>query len=204
MKKHFKEEKTNYLNNKKKFITEFENQLGYKIKSVEFVENNEAYDKLCNALEYFECYMNTVLGYDVKTQMEDMITLVEKKKGMILKFQNAITFTLLNDGSHIRISPFNINGIEISRVYVNPNNHRKGIGSLLMQLLEEFMNYIEVKPEELFLECTGAVGAGDNLQEVGIDIQTKFFRKFGFKVNNGKDYPNYVSMIKHRIDELPV
>lgn len=196
MKSNILEEKNRYLNDKKKFKSEFETQLGYKIRDVEFIKNNDAFDQICNALLDFESFTKIVLGYDIKAEVGDMITLVEKRNGMTLKLHNAITFTLLNDGSHIRFSPYNSNGIEISRVYVNPVNQRKGIGSLLMKLMESSIDFAEAEPEELYLECTGAVGAGKNLQEIGIDTQTKFFRKFGFRVNNGKEYPHFVSMTK--------
>ena len=38
------------------------------------------------------------------------------------------------------------------------------------------------------------VGIGANAQSVGIEIQTMFFRKFGFRVQYGKEYPDYVTM----------
>ena len=46
------------------------------------------------------------------------------------------------------------------------------------------------------LECVGSVGGGSNYVESNISSQTKFFRKFGFRVNQKvSDYKNnYVQM----------
>jgi hypothetical protein len=191
----FKTEKEELAKNKRDFLKKYESALGMKIKDTEFIDNNELFETLLNEYKNFESFMNTETLLNISVIHKDFLTIVEKKKGSVLKFQDTLTFFFL-DGSHIRFSSFNDNGIEISRVWVNPDNHRKGFGSLLMELLFDFIEFAEVQPNEFFLECTGAVGAGDNLQSIGIDIQTKFFRKFGFRVDNGKGYPNYVTMKK--------
>jgi len=191
----FKAQKEELAKNKKEFIQKYESAFGMKIKEVEFTDNTELFEKLITAYKDFENFMNTATELNISVQHKDFLTIVEKKKGSVLKFQDTITFFLL-DGSHIRFSTFNNTGIEISRVWVHPDNHQKGLGSLLMSLLFEFIEFAEVEPSEYFLECTGAIGVGDNHQSVGLDIQTKFFRKFGFRVQNGKGYPNYVTMMK--------
>jgi GNAT superfamily N-acetyltransferase len=181
--------------NKKEFLLQYERALGMNIKDVEFVDNNEIFDKMISSYKEFENFMNVASELNMTIEHKDFITIVEKKKGSVLKFQDTLTF-FFNDGSHIRFSAFNKNGIEISRVWVRPDNHRRGFGSLLMNLLTDFIEFAEVQPKEFFLECTGAVGTGDNHQSVGIDVQTKFFRKFGFRVANGKGYPHYVTMLR--------
>ena len=83
----------------------------------------------------------------------------------------------------------------LSRVWAIPENHINGLGSLLMDLFFDFMLFAKVEPSEYFLECTGAVGLGDNKQELSVASQTNFFRKLGFSVNNRKGYPDYITML---------
>lgn len=134
------------------------------------------------------------MDFQIHIECKEFFTLVERKKGSVLKYANTLTI-FLEDGSHIRCSSFQGDSIEISRVWVNPMNHRNGIGSMLMNLLFELIQFSESEPSSYFLECTGAVGLGDNAQTIGIDIQSRFFRKFGFRVDYRKEYPHYVTMI---------
>ena len=191
----FTKEKEEYLQGKNKFIHKLKLSTGINIKEVEFIENTDVFRTLIAALGDFERFVCDSTQMDIKAQYKEFLTLVEKKKGGLLKFHNTITF-FLEDGSHIRFSPHNKNGIEISRVWVNPENHRNGLGSLLMELFFDFMLFAKVEPSEYFLECTGAVGLGENKQELSVASQTNFFRKFGFRVNNRKGYPDYITMIK--------
>jgi hypothetical protein len=186
--------KIEYANNKEAFKKEYERALNRKISSVEIIENNLIFEQLHTNIAAFESLINASFDFLVKIKYEFFITLVEKKKGGILKLSNTITF-FLQDGSHLRCSPYKEDSIEISRVWVSPNQHRKGLGSLLMNLFFSFIQFSEASPKLYFLECTGAVGLGENAQSVGIESQTKFFRQFGFRVDYRKEYPNYVTMI---------
>jgi hypothetical protein len=194
MKNNIQEYKEALVQDKSAFIKIYENALKTKITEVEIIDNNELFDKLLDELPAFELVMNNFTELRIKTELKEFITLVQTKKGGILKFHNTITF-FLEDGSHIRFSSYKSSSIEISRVWVHPYSHRNGIGSLLMDLMFDFINFAECKPNMYFLECTGAIGVGANAQSVGIDVQTKFFRKFGFRVDNKKQYPDYVTMV---------
>jgi GNAT superfamily N-acetyltransferase len=196
MKQSVTEERQEYLKDTKQYKNNLEQNFGVKIKSIDFVENNEVFEMLVRALEEFQNFVDEWVELEIVSNQQVFATLVGQKNGYILKFQDTITFFVKNDGSHIRISPYGKDGIEISRVWIHPSNQRKGLGKSLMNLVFGFVEFAEAEPKEYFLECTGAVGTGANHQEVGIDVQTKFFREFGFRVNNGKSYPQYVSMLK--------
>jgi hypothetical protein len=185
--------KIEFENNKESFKKEYECALNRKISSVEIIENNLIFEQLHTNIAAFESFINASFEFQIKVKYEFFITLIEKKKGGILKLSNTITL-FLQDGSHLRCSPYKEDSIEISRIWVNPINHRNGIGSMLMNLFFELIQFSESEPSSYFLECTGAVGLGDNAQTIGIDVQTKFFRKFGFRVDYRKEYPNYVTM----------
>ncbi len=47
----------------------------------------------------------------------------------------------------------------------------------------------------MFLECTRSVGFHPD-NSSSISIQTSFFRKHGFRVENRKHYPRYVTMVR--------
>jgi hypothetical protein len=186
--------KTDFEKDKIGFKKKFERALKKKIDAVEIINNNADFDKLLTNILAFEFIINTYKNYQIKIESKEFLTFVERKKGSVLKYANTLTI-FLDDGSHIRCSSFKEDSIEISRVWVNPMNHRNGIGSMLMNLLFELIQFSESEPSSYFLECTGAVGLGDNAQTIGIDVQTKFFRKFGFRVDYRKEYPQYVTMV---------
>ncbi len=57
---------------------------------------------------------------------------------------------------------------------------------------------LEFRPR-FVLECTGSLGLHGFLDPIGIQGQTSFFRKFGFRVENRKHYPEYVMMSSPKI-----
>jgi GNAT superfamily N-acetyltransferase len=186
--------KIEFENDKSAFLKKMECALKIKIDTVEIISNNGVFNNLLANNLTFELLINSLMDFQIRIECKEFFTLVERKKGSVLKYANTLTI-FLEDGSHIRCSSFQEDSIEISRVWVNPMNHRNGIGSMLMNLLFELIQFSESEPSSYFLECTGAVGLGDNAQTIGIDIQTKFFRKFGFRVDYRKEYPHYVTMI---------
>lgn len=134
--------------------------------------------------------------------IDKILTVVEMKNGVKLKVHNYLFFEL-PDGSHLRISPFGSDQIEVSRIWVHPNHINQGLGSEMMNLLLEFIRDTLGFVPPLFLECTGSVGLGENNQESPISKQTAFFRKFGFRVKDGKSYPSYVSMVRPKEESQP-
>lgn len=180
-----------FLTNKEKFIREFKknyNQVGLKVDTVDVIPNNNVYEKL----SYY--FMNTKFEEGIKIETYLISSRVQIHKKFNLKIRNSVTIGLSN-GSHLRFCPYKNNGIEISRVYVEEENQNKGDGTLLMNLF--FNSILESLKQfpEIILECTGEVGLGETLIINNIQSQTKFFRKFGFRVDK-KDskHPYYVKM----------
>jgi hypothetical protein len=84
--------------------------------------------------------------------------------------------------------------LEIPAIRVNENKIRNGEGSRLMNIVFDFCySQLEFRPR-FVLECTGNLESHGVLAPIGIQGQTSFFRKFGFRVENGKHYPEYVMM----------
>lgn len=93
------------------------------------------------------------------------------------------TTLTLPDGSHLRFATRS-KSIDITRVWVQPHNHRKGAGTQLMNMfLCSLIKNCRVNENcpKIILECTGGVGLGENRQDTPIDAQIKFFNKFGFE-----------------------
>jgi hypothetical protein len=186
-----------------KIMTKYEEEIksirsasGINIISVEEVDDNEVFLKLKESFyPFFTVY--SMVEIPLQFEASDIYTIVEFKKGAKMKVHNCLYFQFL-DGSHLRFSPHGKDGLEISRVMVNPNNMGEGIGTRLMVLFFDFVGTILGEIPPVYLECTGSVGLGENNQTRSISDQTGFFRKFGFKVQNRKHYPDFVSMARAR------
>jgi GNAT superfamily N-acetyltransferase len=180
------------LNKYAEIISYLKASNGIKVVSVEEINDNEIFLRLKDSFEsYFSEISETQLPLLIL--MDKIFTAVEMKSGYKLKVHNYLFFEL-PDGSHFRFSPYGPDGLEISRIWVNPQHLNGGLGSAMMDMFFQYlMDSIGYIPP-LFLECTGSVGLGDNAQVTTISKQTNFFRKFGFRVKDGKNYPSYVSM----------
>ena len=181
-----------FLKNKNKFIQEMKksyNDVGLKVDTVDVIPNNDVYLTLSNHI------MNNKFTEGVKTETYLINSRVQIHKKSNVKIRNSVTIGLAN-GSHLRFCPYKNNGIEISRVYVEEVYQNKGDGTLLMNL---FFNSILICLKQfpvIILECTGQVGSGETLITNTIKNQTKFFRKFGFRVDkNDSKHPYYVKMV---------
>ena len=79
--------------------------------------------------------------------------------------------------------------IDITRVNVLPEYHRKGYGTILMDtfLLSFYLVIGNIEDKntipDIKLECIGNVGYGDTQQETSVESQIKFFQKFGFDID---------------------
>jgi GNAT superfamily N-acetyltransferase len=140
-----------------------------------------------------------------------IVSTVEKKpKRAILRKHPYVGFHI--GKSHIRIVPHG-DSIEISRVWIDPDYHRKGIGTALIELVMNGLWFLnDLEPPKVMLEVTGFVGTGKTEQQTPIGEQCRFFRKFGFRVvessNKGgyrrmvfKDYSMYQNRLKELLDE---
>ena len=181
-----------YLKDKNVFKRKFKEmmkQQGLHVDTVEVIPNNSVYLKLYNYFfnEKFE------ENFIIETYLIN--SRVQIHKEFELKIRNSITISLEN-GSHLRFCPYKDNGIEISRLYVEECNQNNGDGTLLMNFIFNTIFKVLKNFPEIVLECTGEVGYKQTLIINSIQNQTKFFRKFGFRVDkNVSKYPYYVKMV---------
>lgn len=103
-------------------------------------------------------------------------------------YESEATTISTSDGSHLRFKS-RAKSIDLSRVWVNPDNHRKGVGTLLMNtfLIKGVLDSVVKNPQlqkdwKIVLECTGEVGLGENYQSTPVSQQIRFFKRFGFVV----------------------
>ena len=188
----YEELKGNYLKNPKKFKELLNNKPDFgfkKIGDINFVNSNENFDKLKNF-----CF-NNGFSDNIAFYENPIHSGVEGSDGKILiTIANSVTI-FHEDGSLLRFLPSNGGGLTISRLFVIPKNQSKGYGTMLMNLfLTLTLVSIERFPE-IELECTGLLNVGNKVIINPIASQTKFFRKFGFRVvKEESEYPEYVKM----------
>lgn len=179
MKENISSQKNTILPSTSQIIVIGENNVFSKMKSNLF-QLKHKYDNIC-----FEC--------------DHITSLVARKKRTILKHRPFISLTL-KDGSILRFCPDEKEGLEISKLVCAKTG--KGQGTFLMNTFFEILNDILGFVPPLYLECTGNVDFKGVIVQSPIQTQTKFFRKFGFRVDNRKEYPYYVDM--KRFTELAV
>jgi hypothetical protein len=181
----------------KEIIKSLEEQLKRKILSYEVIQDNENFTKLLSKVDEFVAFHNLseTPEKQILVQSFQIITIVDFKKGSKVKSHNCITL-ILPDESLIRFSSFGIDGVELTRIWVKEENHKKGQGSYLMDLFFKFIEDTIGYTPTIFLECTGEVGLGKNAISMDISEQTRFFRKFGFRVKDRSLYPHYVNMLR--------
>jgi hypothetical protein len=175
------------INKKKLFFYYLLNHRIYPDK-INITPNSSNFDLLCNNFDLFrQLYPNIKINYYYLSSN------VEINNKIITTLHNSIEITLPS-GSFLRISPTIKESIEITFIRVEKENHSKGEGTLLMKTITDYMTKTLGYRPRLVLECIGSVGSNNNIIEIGIKKQTAFFRKFGFRVENGKHYPHYVMM----------
>jgi hypothetical protein len=128
---------------------------------------------------------------DISFECDSILSVVVRKKKKISKFRQFISLTL-KDGSILRFVPNGTDGLEISKLVCSKRG--QGRGTYLMKLFFEILNEILGFIPPLYLECTGSVDFQGAMVQSSIQSQTKFFRKFGFRVDNRKEYPSYIDM----------
>jgi hypothetical protein len=174
--------------NKTGLISYFNNETGFGIKKINVIENNEIFEKLLNGINLFK-----TANPSIKVEYIFDVLVISKKNTTEATFHNVIKISL-RSGSYIKISSTNSDSLEIPVIRVNENKIRKGEGSRLMNTVFDFCySQLEFRPR-FVLECTGSLGLHGFLAPIGIQGQTSFFRKFGFRVENRKHYPEYVMM----------
>ena len=181
----------------KEIIKSLEKQLKRKIISYEEVQDNDYFIQLLNKINQFvEVHnLNENPEKQLLLQSFEIISIVDLKNGSKAKFHNCITLILPNE-SVIRFSSYELDKLELTRISVKEENQKKGQGTYLMTILLKFIKDNIGFIPTIFLECTGEIGLDKNAISMGISEQTKFFRKFGFKVKERNQYPYYVNMFR--------
>jgi len=156
-----------------------------KIQNQKMIENSAQFNLLLkHVIGYFKPFT------DVTVSIESICSFV----GNSIKSRQTICLTLSN-GSWIRFctSPKE-KQLEITSIGVVQAYQNKGYGKYLMKLVMTFVKDTLGYIPSFMLECTGNLDAMGYVFKSSIQKQTKFFRKFGFRVTSNKGYPYYVKM----------
>ena len=174
--------------NQRGLISYFNNETGFGLKKINVIENNEIFEKLLNGINLLK-----TANPNLKVEYIFDALVISKKNTTEATFHNIIKISL-RSGSYIKISSTTSDSLEIPVIRVNENKIRKGEGSRLMNIVFDFCySQLEFRPR-FVLECSGNLESHGVLAPIGIQGQTSFFRKFGFRVENRKYYPEYVMM----------
>jgi hypothetical protein len=186
-----------YLKNPKQFLGKMKgkdnmgNPTSFNIVKFEFQTDNEPYE----AFREVSFDLNKENRKDYLLVEEQFIgsTIGIGRDKSILREHNRIRID--TPVGHICIAPHN-DGLELTRIIVDEQG--KGNGTILMELFFYLIVQagLDLETLPIMLECVGSVGGGSNYTESNVSAQTKFFRKFGFRVNQKvSDYKNnYVQM----------
>ena len=166
---------------------------GIKITDVVYENGNEVFDEI---KEFIESIL-PVHAKMMEVEISEIMTVVEGRNNATLKVHECITLWFI-DGSHLRFSPLGNDALELTRLWVKPENHGKGIGGFLMETFENIVLEIIGGLPRIELECTGTVGLGDNSQYTPLSKQINFFMKFGYK-NTIRNNSDVVKMIKSQV-----
>ncbi len=182
--------------NKKDILKKVSEQLGRKLYDGEVVSKNDYFIQL---EESVPMWRNEIP--ELRIEVNQIFTIVEKSKGFYLKIQPFISLHL-PDFSVLRFSPYQSDGLEISRIQATQIG--SGSGTKLMKIFFIMVRQILGFIPPIWLECTGTVGINHTEVSYGLSEQTRFFRKFGFRVNDRSQYPRWVDMVRPKDEnELP-
>jgi GNAT superfamily N-acetyltransferase len=159
--------------------------------------NNKTFEIL---VENFETYFKSIPFIDVYCFSHKMTV------GEITKNRYVISLEFPFN-SWVRFGSSEIGEkLELVSIRIAPEHQDKGFGTILMRIMFTFFNDCLGYIPQIQLECTGAIGIENEYLINPIQRQTKFFRAFGFRVTNRKEYPNYVKMeidlTKIELDDL--
>jgi hypothetical protein len=189
-----------YLSNPKKCLGVMKatdnlgNKIVYNVVKFEFHTDNEPYKLFRQGCYNFlsECpeYKDYI---DIQEEFISSVVEISPNKDLMREHNRMRIETSFG---HFCVASYK-NGLELTRIMVK-GQLGKGQGTRLMDLFMALMikGGIDLETTPIMLECVGAVGGGSNRKESTITLQTKFFRKFGFRVDqNLSNYKNnYVQM----------
>jgi hypothetical protein len=197
MKESYSKSKSSFLQDIKKSFREAGADIQPKVVYFEVGDTNQCFTNICENQDKAIELLSDVLGLP-KDFFEIDCRVTRSNVDTILRVHPLIKIEFGN--SHVTLCPFGDNGIEISSIVVD-GQRGNGMGSLMMLhticlISDPFFNG---GCDNIMLECVGSIGFGDNADKSSISQQTKFFRKFGFRVSKDRKdkYGNlsYVQMM---------
>jgi N-acetylglutamate synthase-like GNAT family acetyltransferase len=197
--------KNDYVRNKSEFISNHKNgPLKPKHIYFEVGENNQTFTNLCMNVDSIKEHLQWKFD---PIEVDIRCHTMESSVNDILRVHPVITVTFGNIGM-FRLAPHGSNQIELTTIVVEPYIKSKGMGSLMMICVLGMINeHMSDDFDTIMLECVGSLGQGDLSLKSSIKEQTKFFRKFGFRVvkdsKNPDGTPSYVQMnyFSDKLDE---
>jgi hypothetical protein len=184
MKESYSKSKLSFLQGIKKSFRQSGTDIQPKSVYFEVGDTNETFTKICENQDKAIDILHSVMGiekdfFDIRCQV------VRSNVDTILRVHPMIRVQFGN--SYVSICPFGDDGIEISAVVVN-GQRGNGMGSLMMLHMLCLITdpFFMTNLQNIMLECVGSIGFGEDAQKSSISQQTKFFRKFGFRVSKDR------------------
>ena len=200
MKESYSKNKSSFLQGIKKSFRESGTDIQPKSVYFEVGDTNQTFTKICEnqdkAIELL-CegigLPNDFVEIDCGVTRSNVDTILRIHPNIRIQFGN----------SYITLSPFGDDGIEISSIVVN-GPRGSGMGTVMMLSLLGMITdpFFNIDLNNIMLECVGSIGFGENAQKSSISQQTKFFRKFGFRVSKDrKDKYGILTYVQMMYDE---
>jgi len=168
---------------------------GICISRTENVYSNEVFTELCERVKN-HVRRRRELRNVVHVHIGEMNSIIQRPSEVVLKKQESLDF-LFCDGSVIRFSSFGEIELELTRVKVPAVNRGKGLGGYIMTLALGIISKSLGFEPTIWLECTGAIGAGDTYEEYPIEKQISFFERFNFSVESQESDMAYAQMVRY-------
>ena len=182
----------------KELIDSIFKETGIRVSSIDEIEDHYDFESLVREVPpYFDNHPK--LQSVIKVFSHPMNTIVFTPEGPVMKIHNALDFVCV-DGSLLRYSPIGDRDLELTRVQVAKGGRGKGFGTKFMQVTFDSFERVLGYVPEIRLECTGAVGFGETLEETSVLSQINFFKKLGFQLNRFDEEASYATMTRPASD----
>ena len=200
MKESYSKNKSSFLQSIKKDFRDSGTDINPKSVYFEVGDTNQCFTNICENQDKAIELLSGVFGLE-KDFFNIHCQVVRSFVDTILRVHPMIRIQF--GGSYVSICPFGENGIEISSIVVN-GERGNGMGSVMMIHILSLISdpFFCIDCEKVMLECVGSIGFGENALQSSISQQTKFFRKFGFRVSKDrKDKYGNLTYVQMMYDE---
>jgi hypothetical protein len=197
LKKSYSNNKLSFLKDIKTSFKESGQAINPKVVYFEVGDTNQCFTKICENQDKAIELLCEGIGLP-KDFIEIDCGVVRSNVDTILRVHPNIRIQFGN--SYMTLSPLGNDGIEISSIVVN-GPRGNGMGTVMMLSLLGMITdpFFNIDLNNIMLECVGSIGFGENALQSSISQQTKFFRKFGFRVSKDRKDKygvlNYVQMM---------